>query len=355
MEIKDSYGRSFKTLRISLTNACNLACSYCVDTNEKKANPHNTAITTVIPDEDAYNKSFFNNTKNSEIDAFYLKPSLTIDEQKVLSFKELYHTVEVLVRTLRITTIRLTGGEPLLYPNIYKLILLLTNLRVKIKLTTNGVLLSNFMKAINPAHIDSLNISIDALDSDVFFQITKRNNLNKVLSGIDEALLKGIKVKLNCVVIKNVNESQVLPLLEYAKEKKVPIRFLEIMNMGHLLYQKESFLVTQQQILDIIAAQYIISPLDREPSATATYWQTNDGYVFGIIANESNPFCNDCNRLRLDSYGNVYGCLSNEHGVALAPYIHDKDKVIHLLTYALSQKQPVKFKGSALSMLDIGG
>jgi GTP 3',8-cyclase len=355
MEIKDSHGRSFKTLRISLTNSCNLACTYCVDASKEHPKQGKMPEKTSQLSDEAYNKSFFENTKSGEMDAFYLKPSVLGDQQKVLSFKDLYYTIKALIKTLHITTIRLTGGEPLLYPNIYKLIQLLSNLRVKIKLTTNGVLLSNFVKIVKPAHIDSLNVSIDALDAAVFFQITKRKNLDKVLNGIDEALSRGIKVKLNCVVIKNVNESQVLPLLEYAKEKKVPIRFLEIMNMGHLLYQKESFLVTQQQILDIIAAQYVISPLDREPSATASCWQTNDGYVFGIIANESNPFCNDCNRLRLDSYGNVYGCLSNEHGIAIAPYIHDKDKVFQLLTYALSQKQPVKFKGSALSMLDIGG
>ena len=93
----------------------------------------------------------------------------------------------------------------------------------------------------------------------------------------------------------------------------------------------------------------------RSKKATASYWKTTSGHVFGIIANESNPFCHDCNRLRLDSYGNIFGCLSNEKGISLFPFIDDKDKVATLLHKALAQKQLVKFMGSAMSMITIGG
>src|SRR6478672_774558 len=154
--------------------------------------------------------------------------------------------------------------------------------------------------------------------------------------------------------MKGFNENQILPLLSYAFSKNIIIRFLEVMAMGHLHQRKEDYIFSQQEILDQIQHQYTLTPLERKSSATANYWMTNTGKSFGIIANESAPFCMDCNRLRMDAKGNLYGCLSSNNPIALN--VTDSKETLALkLNQAMQQKQMLKFTGSELSMLQIGG
>jgi cyclic pyranopterin phosphate synthase len=174
------------------------------------------------------------------------------------------------------------------------------------------------------------------------------------MHGIDAAIEAGLSVKINAVVMKGINESQLLPLLEYAFSKNVIIRFLEVMAMGHLHQSANKYLFSRQEILDLAASNYTFHELPRTTSSTSEYWKTQQGNIFGIIANESEPFCHDCNRLRLDSDGNIYGCLSNNHPISLAG-INDQEQLVEKLQEALSQKQAVRFVGSELSMLNIGG
>jgi cyclic pyranopterin phosphate synthase len=184
--------------------------------------------------------------------------------------------------------------------------------------------------------------------------MSKRSNVQRIINGIDAAIEAGLRVKINSVIMKGINHKQILPLLEFAFKRSIPIRFLEVMAMGHLYQHSEKYLFTQQEILEVIAEKYTFQSIKRHPSSTANYWQIKQGNVFGIIANESQPFCHDCNRLRLDSSGNIYGCLSNNNPISLAN-IEDVDALHQKLMQALLQKQPVKFTGSALSMLHIGG
>jgi cyclic pyranopterin phosphate synthase len=178
--------------------------------------------------------------------------------------------------------------------------------------------------------------------------------LDRVLNGIEAALNVGIQVKLNAVIMKGMNEDQIIPLVDYAFSKNIPIRFLEVMSMGHLHHESDKYLFSQQQLLDTIATKYNFKRLSREQSATANYWQTADGNTFGIIANNSEPFCQDCSRLRLDAEGNMYGCLSTNHPIAMDPA--DNDFILQeKLQLAMSQKQLHHFVGSELSMLQIGG
>jgi cyclic pyranopterin phosphate synthase len=192
------------------------------------------------------------------------------------------------------------------------------------------------------------------MDEDVFFLMSKRNNVSRILNGIKTAIEVGLKVKINAVLMKGINESQLLPLIEYAFLRKIPIRFLEVMAMGHLHGHSERYLFTQHEILEVISTRYQFFPLTRNTASTANYWQTAGGSIFGIIANESEPFCHDCNRLRLDSQGNIYGCLSSNKPVSLSG-INDPEELNSKLQEALLQKQPLKFTGSELRMLDIGG
>ncbi len=200
----------------------------------------------------------------------------------------------------------------------------------------------------------SINVSLDAIGEETFFLMSRRNSVQRVLDGIDAALAAGLEVKLNAVIMKGMNDSQILPLLEFAFSRKIRIRFLEVMAMGHLHDHSKKYLFTQDEILQAIARRYRFAPLDRIQSSTANYWQTDGGPIFGIIANETVPFCHDCNRLRLDSRGNIYGCLSSNHPIVLDK-TDDQDALREKLGNALAQKQALRFTGSDLSMLEIGG
>ncbi len=314
--ISDAYGRTFKTLRVSLLSKCNLGCVYCT-MSEDAVKQHN------------------------------------IKHKKILSAAELLPLIQMLHKELQLQTIRLTGGEPLLYPELIPVIKGIKELEgPAIKLTTNGFLLEKLALPMKEAGMQSINVSLDAVDEDAFFLMSKRNNVQRILSGIDAAIDAGMEVKLNTVLMKGLNENQIIPLLEYAFDRNIPIRFLEVMAMGHLHNQAHNYLVTKHEVLETIARYYDFVPVLREYSATANYWRTTDGKVFGIIANESAPFCHDCNRLRLDSEGNIFGCLSDNHPISL---LQGEEALEEKLEQALAQKQPLKFKGSELSMLHIGG
>ena len=315
--ITDKYGRTFKTLRVSLLSRCNLGCVYCSLGDES--------------------------IKNNPV----LEKRMHVDD--------LLRLIERLHSELQLETIRLTGGEPLLYAGIIPVIKGVKAIGIQeIKITTNGFLLERMAMPMKQAGMKSINVSLDAMDEDIFFFMSKRNNVQRILQGIEAAIEAGLHVKINAVLMKGINESQLIPLLEYAFEKKITIRFLEVMAMGHLHHHSEKYLFTQQEILDVISARYEFSRLERSNSSTSNYWQTKQGNIFGIIANESEPFCHDCNRLRLDSHGNIYGCLSNNHPISLAG-IDDNIQLNKKLQEALLQKQAVRFTGSELSMLNIGG
>lgn len=317
MQVIDKYGRSFKTLRVSLLSACNLGCVYCTDSAD-------------LPKENKLRR------------------------HEALSTEELVSIIRQLHQKLQLDVIRLTGGEPLLSPHLLPVVKEIKHIGIdKIKLTTNGLLLERFARPLKDAGMRSINVSLDAVDEDVFFLMSKRNNVKKILNGIDASLSAGLEVKLNAVLMKGMNENQIIPLLQYAFERNITLRFLEVMSMGHLHNEAGKYLVTKDDILHTIANHFDCIPLIRSASSTANYWKTSEGNVFGIIANESAPFCHDCNRLRLDSQGNIYGCLSSNLPINIKNL--DDAQLHEKLVEALSHKQTVRFTGSDLSMINIGG
>jgi cyclic pyranopterin phosphate synthase len=268
---------------------------------------------------------------------------------------ELLEIIGRLHGELGLQTVRLTGGEPLLYSGLVGLVEGLRSMGIpRIKLTTNGVLLERKALGLRGAGLQSINVSLDAVDEAVFARMSRRNMLARVIGGIDAALDAGLDVKINAVVMKGMNDDQVLPLLDFAFERGLTIRFLEVMGMGHLYHHSQEYLLSQQELLRMIGERHQLTMVDREPSATARYWVTGGGHRFGIIANESEPFCQDCDRLRLDSSGHIYGCLSSNHPIALDRSA-DPGEWRSKLWEALGQKQALRFTGSDLSMLEIGG
>lgn len=322
MIIKDTYNRSFQTLRVSLTNVCNFACTYCVHGDEK------------------------NGLNNANYTASY-----------PLSHVQLGNTVIRLHRLLNFTSVRLTGGEPLLYPQLISLLELLSSEGIqKIKMTTNGYLLKQKAEALASLGVKEINVSLDAIDPATFALISRRDCVRQVLDGIEAALHSGISVKLNAVIMRGVNEQQILPLLEYAMADNIRLRYLELMRMGHLYSSGfERYFFPMEEILNEIQTKFRLQHSYRSPSATAKYFQLENDYKFGIIANESEPFCSDCNRLRLDNSGNIYGCLSENKREYIADIAADEVLLTEKLQRALAHKQPLKFKGSPMTMIAIGG
>jgi cyclic pyranopterin phosphate synthase len=317
--IIDETGRSFKKLRISLTNECNYACIYCVDSKSAAS------------------------------------PVLSETMIKPLPTSELITIIRKLHNELNLEAVRLTGGEPLLHPRVMTLISSIKEMGINsIGITTNGHFLSNKVEKLINCGLSSVNISIDALDPTIFKSINLNNGLNNVLKSIEAALLQGLSVKLNTVVMKGKNHTEIVPLLEFAMKKGIVIRFLELMSMGPLHESKKMLFFSKAQILETISSHYPIIPLIKEYSSTAEYWSINEKKAFGIIANDSSPFCNDCNRLRLDSYGNIYGCLSSLIPVPVSAN-SNRYALRSALKEAISHKQPVHFIGNFKTMQSIGG
>lgn len=313
--IEDHIGRSFRVLRVSLLDACNFACTYCVCEDQpvpKKA------------------------------------------EKAALSVCELTRLIGSLHQILNLQTIRLTGGEPLLYPELTELIEGIRSLGSRdIRMTTNGFLLARKIEALKHAGLQSVNVSLDALDEACFFRMTGRSGAARVMAGLLAAKDAGLDVKINTVVMRGENDCELLPLLDFAFRYGITIRFLELMAMGHLHGNVAGKFYSKQEMLARIASKYQIRELAKRPGETATYYSTACGHCFGIIANESQPFCSDCNRLRLDAKGNIFGCLSGNTPISIAA-VTTQGGLEASLCAALEQKQ-LKFSGSELSMLTIGG
>lgn len=321
MNIVDTYGRSFQTLRVSLTNVCNFSCTYCVNGDVQ----------------DSLNKVNVSN--------------------RPLNHTQLAALVVRLHRVLKINSVRLTGGEPLLYPNVIPFLEILSHEGIKeVTMTTNGFLLKQKAKMLASAGILSLNVSLDSIDPAIFATISRRDGLQQVLEGIEEAKECGISVKLNAVIMRGINEQEILPLLDYSIKNEMTLRYLELMRMGHFYSSGfEKYYFPMDKIVNAISEKYRITNSYRLPSETAKYFYLENRHRFGIIANESEPFCSDCDRLRLDASGYIYGCLSENKREYIADAAFDETTLGERLSNALSHKQPLRFTGSPLEMIAIGG
>ena len=306
-------------MRVSLLQHCNLGCVYCVAGEDD------------------------------------LKQANASPDGGSLAVSDLLVIIRRLHGQLNLDNIRLTGGEPLLYPGLASLIRGIRETGIaSVRLTTNGFLLERQAAQLKEAGLEALNVSLDAIDEDVFFRISRRHSAGRIIRGIDAAVRAGLAVKINSVVMKGVNDTEILPLLDFAFTRGLKIRFLEVMAMGHLHDDAGRYLVSQEEILKVIGSRHRLERLPRSNAATARYWVTEEGHIFGIIANESEPFCSDCDRLRLDSSGRIYGCLSSNQPIVLSPG-EGEEELNGKLERALAQKQALRFTGSDLSMLRIGG
>lgn len=221
--------------------------------------------------------------------------------------------------------IRITGGEPLLRKGLDEFIAKLHayNKKVALVLSTNGFLLKKMANDLKNAGLSRVNVSLDSLKSDRVLKISQKDALKNTLEGIEESLKVGLKLKLNTVVMKSVNDDEILELLEYAKNKHIQIRYIEFMENTHA----KSFVkgLKEREILDLIAQKYKIIEAENPKKGSSKIYTLEDGYQFGIIAPHSDDFCQSCNRIRLASDGKICPCLYYQDAIDAKEAIINKD------------------------------
>ncbi len=324
-QLIDTYGRVHRDLRISVTDRCNFRCQYCMPEEGMDWTPR----------------------------------------EELLTFEEIERLASLLVNKFGIESIRLTGGEPTVRANLSKLIEKLAKLDVDLSLTTNGATLPLIAGDLYNAGLDRINISLDTLDRKRFESLTRRDNLKQVLHGIETAKSVGFDpVKINMVVMKGVNDDEVLDFVSYGRENGLVVRFIEFMPLDADETWEKSKVMPQNEILDLVSSKYDLEPLSRG-SSPAARWKFVDGPgEIGIIATVSEAFCDACDRIRLTADGKFRNCLFaiEEYDVRkLLRENAEDEKIIELFSHAVKQKWAGHQIGKSVfirpskSMSQIGG
>lgn len=268
-QITDQFGRKHTYLRISLTDRCNLRCFYC------------------MPEEGME----------------------WAEKAHIMSLEEIIGISRSFVN-MGVDTIRLTGGEPLIRKNCQYLMEELAALGVNLKITTNGILLDKYLDVFKRIGLKSINISLDTLDKTKSVFITKRDYFDRIMKNIDLALEAGFEVKLNMVLIKGINDQEVNDFVGLTRHKKLGIKFIEFMPFrGNKWHWDKG--VSEAEILDTIGGRFgkVEKLIDPAHSTSSNYQVPGHAGSFGIISTITNPFCADCNRIRLTADGQMKNCL----------------------------------------------
>jgi cyclic pyranopterin phosphate synthase len=271
--LRDGHGRRITDLRVSVTDRCNFRCQYCMPAEG-------------MP---------------------------WLERDQILSFEEIERLVG-LMTSLGIEDVRLTGGEPLArreFPRLASMLAGIPGIR-DLSLTTNGYLLERDAAALAAAGIQRVNISIDSLQRDRFFQITRRDALPQVLRGLDAIAAQASirRIKVNALGIRGFTEEEILPFCRLARSSGIQVRFIEFMPLDADHAWSRDQVLTGEEIREVIESRYRLVEAPREPSATARVFHFADGSgEIGFVNPVSEPFCADCNRIRLTSDGKLRTCL----------------------------------------------
>lgn len=274
----DTHGRPLEDLRISVTDRCNFRCTYCMPL-------------------DQYD---------------------WISRDQILTYEEIRRLVVVFAR-LGVSKLRITGGEPLLRADLEDLVAMLAQVNgiEDICLTTNGSLLAGKAEMLKRAGLKRVTVSVDSLDPATFVRMAQRGDLESVLVGISAAIEADLApVKLNTVVERGVNDHEIIDLIEYARLKRLDLRFIEYMDVGTVNQWTSEKLVSKAEILERIGKKHPFTPLDspRGSAPSERYSFSDGGGVFGVIASVTEPFCGACTRARLTADGRLVTCLFSTHG-----------------------------------------
>ena len=264
----DTFQRHHDYLRISITDNCNLRCLYC------------------MPD-DHYN---------------FTAPD------KLMQVNEITEIAKIFVKN-GVKKIRITGGEPLIRKDVDKILLNLADLPVKLTMTTNGIRLNDYIDLMKQTKLLSLNISLDTLCADKYKLIAKRDYFDRVMQNIKLFVDNNFHIKVNMVVMKNVNDDEILDFIELTRDRPIHVRFIEFMPFDRNDWQHDK-VFTLDQILNVINESYEFTSLSREPHDTVKKFKIKDHFgTFAVISTMTSPFCSDCNRMRLTADGKMKNCL----------------------------------------------
>ncbi|OUB49989.1 GTP 3',8-cyclase MoaA [Bacillus thuringiensis] len=289
--MKDSLKRPLQDLRISVIDRCNFRCTYCMPAE-------------VFGPDYAF-----------------------LQEEFLLTFDEIERLARLFI-SMGVNKIRLTGGEPLLRKDLPQLIARLAKLEglKDIGLTTNGIHLTKQAKALKDAGLKRVNISLDAIEDDVFKKINGRNVSTKpVLKGIEEAKNAGLEVKINMVVKKGMNDSQILHMARYFKEQEIQLRFIEFMDVGSTNGWNFEQVITKEQLIEKINRVYPIEPVQPRyfGEVAKLYRYVGSDAEVGFITSVSQSFCSSCTRARISADGKFYTCLFGEKGTDLRTLLRE--------------------------------
>ncbi len=294
----DGHGRKVNYLRVSVTERCNFRCLYC------------------MPE----------------------KPFSWVPQENLLSYEEMFEFIKVGIDE-GINKIRITGGEPLLRHGLDSFIKMISDYKsdIDLAITTNGFLLEETAQSLKDAGLKRLNISLDSLKPEVAEQISQKDILAKVMRGIDKAQEVGLKIKINCVPLKGINDGEIIDLLEHCRDKGYEIRFIEFMENSHAKVKQG---LNSKEIQDIIKEKYNFTKTAREDSSPSQSYLLENGYKFGIIEPHLDDFCKDCNRIRLTAEGFLIPCLYFEDALSIRDAIKEKDikKAANILKDVLKNK-----------------
>lgn len=284
MELIDPFGRTVRDLRISITDRCNFRCTYCMPAEGMKWLPRT----------------------------------------EVLTYEELHRLASICVNHFDVDGIRLTGGEPTMRAHLPVLVQKLAGLIVPatanspragkpidLAITTNGATLRLIAQELREAGLERINISIDTLKRERFYEMTRRDELEQVLDGIDAAIAAGFSpVKLNAVVQRGINEDEIVDLATFGRNKGIEVRFIEFMPLDAQGTWENNQVVGQDEIVAAIAAVYPLELMPARGAAPADRWRYLDGKgTVGVIPSVTKPFCGDCDRVRLTADGQFRTCL----------------------------------------------
>ncbi|WP_216657736.1 GTP 3',8-cyclase MoaA [Sphingobacterium shayense] len=293
----DRYGRKHDYLRISLTDNCNLRCFYC------------------MPEEDY----IFTPTKS------------------LMQPKEIEEIVKIFVEN-GVKKLRLTGGEPLIRKDIPEILEILARFPVELHMTSNGIRIDELLPQILAANFSSINISLDTLDRKKFIQITRRDYFDRVRKNIDLLLEAGLTVKINVVVMKGLNDDEIVDFVELTRTNNIEVRFIEFMPFSNNRWTSNQ-VITYKEIITRLSKVYNLNTIQRKKHDTSKLFSISEYQGrFGIISTMTAPFCSDCNRIRLTADGKLKNCLFSKDETNLLDSLRANKLILPLIQQNIDSK-----------------